>query len=444
LKKDDFSPKIKPTEPELKEYFEANRENYAISEERRAKYLVISTSQLASTIEVTDDEVRARWDSSPEPETVNASHILFSVDDPSKDSEVRAEAEEILQRARAGEDFAELATQYSDDTASAQMGGSLGSFPRGRMVREFENVAFSLEPGQISDLVQTEYGYHIIKVIQHDIPTLESRRPSIIRDIQVERATELARQKAEQVTELSKEQKSLEAIAEALNVLPDIKDTGFLNRESDPWSIGISPTILNEIFSLSEINDIGLGIEHPTGYVVPQLVEVKLPKPPDFDESRETITQDYIDSRAEELLKAEGDRLAESARQSGDLEKSATGAGWEPKTPPPFKQDGSADPEIVLTTEFNSMAFHLPIGGVSRPVPVGDDARVAILQVISRTPFDESEFDKQKGELRQGLLDRWRDLYFQQYIQQITEKLEKAGKIRINSAIIEQVTGIGS
>ena len=104
-------------------------------------------------------------------DTVTASHILISTQDDSgnelSDKEKAAakqKAEEVLQKAKSGEDFAELAKEYSDDSANASSGGNLGDFTAGEMVEEFSNAAFALDKNEISDIVETQYGYHIIKV----------------------------------------------------------------------------------------------------------------------------------------------------------------------------------------------------------------------------------------------------------------------------------------
>jgi len=444
LKKDDFKKKIRPTDEELKEYFEGTKEQYAVGEERRAKYLTIQVSDLASTIEVTEPEIQARWDQNPGRETVAASHILFRIEDPEKEDEVIARAEPVLARAQAGEDFAELAKQFSEDETNAEQGGILGLFPRGQMVREFEDAAFALGPGEVSDLVKSPFGYHIIKVTQHDIPTLESSRSLLLRSIQVERATELARQKAEQVGEATKEITDLIALAEHLSVPANIRETGLLSQDADPYGAGISAGILREIFNLKEINEIGKSVESPTGHVIPQLMEVKLPEPPDFDVSREKVTTDYVELKAEEMQKAEVEKLSLMAKELQDLEKAARNSGLELKTSEFFKRTGIPDPSIVLTTEFNTSAFHLPVGGISKPIRVGGDDETALFQVLSRTPFDEAEFEKQRDELRMNLLNRWRDIYFDQYIRNVTDKLQRGGKIRINSTVIERVTGLSS
>jgi peptidyl-prolyl cis-trans isomerase C len=125
----------------------------------------------------TDEEVKKFYDENPaqfeQPETVKAAHVLISTQDQAMHTDLSNEqkaakkkiAEDVLKRAKAGEDFAKLAKEYSDDPGSKDHGGEY-TFPRGRMVREFEEVAFSLNTNQVSDLVTTQFGYHIIKLYE--------------------------------------------------------------------------------------------------------------------------------------------------------------------------------------------------------------------------------------------------------------------------------------
>lgn len=138
----------------------------------------LANSNLKSKFEkdtkISESEMKKYYDEHKDEyytDTVTASHILLkTVDDNNKElskekqKEAKKKAEEVLAKAKAGEDFAKLAKEYSEDEGSASNGGDLGTFGRGQMVSEFESAAFSMKAGQISDLVKTQYGYHIIKV----------------------------------------------------------------------------------------------------------------------------------------------------------------------------------------------------------------------------------------------------------------------------------------
>jgi peptidyl-prolyl cis-trans isomerase D len=442
FKKDDFRKDVKPTDAELQAYFDAHKDNYRIKEQRRAQYLLIPLQSLAGTIPVTEQELQDEWAREGREETVDAAHILFKVPDPSKDAEVKAKAEAILKRARAGEDFAELARKYSEDTGSAKQGGDLGPFPRGRMVKEFEDVAFALKPGEISDLVRTQFGYHIIKVLRHDIPTLQEYRKDIERAVQLNRASELIRKKAAEADQLVAKEKDFNALGKALKVPFEIKETGLLTKDSDAYTNGVSPEFLNELFQLKEIGSIGKAVPVPQGYAIPKLVQTVLPKPPDFTEARPRVEKDYIEAKQGEFMEAEAKRFSEEASKLGDLEKAAKQDKLTAKTSASFKIDGSPDSEIGNAPQFNSEAFQLPVGKVSGPIQLDGGKRVAVLQVKSRTPFDEAAFNAQRSSIRTRMLMNVQDLYFEQYIRGITEQLEKAGKIRVNPKAVEQLAGL--
>ncbi len=439
FKKDDFKNKVTPTEADLRAYFDANKDKYKIKEQRRVQYLLISLQALASTIPVSEKDIQDEWTREGREEMVDAAHILFEVKDTSKDAEVRAKAEAVLKRAKAGEDFAELAKKYSEDTSSAKQGGDLGPFTRGRMAKPFEDVAFALKPGEISDLVKTQFGYHIIKVLRHEIPTLEQYRKSVERAVQLNKASDLAKQKAAEAEQLALKEKDLNAIAKALKIPTEIKESGFLSRDSEPFPNGVSPSLLDEIFQLKEIGSIGKAADHPQGYAIPKLLETRLPRPPDFNESRAQVEKDYISAKQSELLQAEAKKFSAEATQLGDLEKAAKTEKLTAKTTVAFKRDMSPDTELGAVPQFNDAAFELPVGSVSGPIVLDGGQRLAVLQVKSRTPFDEAAFQKQRSEIRDRMLMGLQDMYFQEYIRRITSELEKAGKIRINPKAIEDL-----
>lgn len=432
--------RVTPTEAELQTYFNANKDKYHIKEQRRVQYLLLPIADVASTINVSDQQIDEAWARTDHPETVTASRILFKVEDPSKDAEIKTKAEEILKRAQAGEDFAELARKYSQDEATAPQGGSLGPFPRGQNDKTFEDAAFSLKPGAISGLVRSVYGYHIIKVQSHDIPNKETSRPALIKDIQVEKATDIVKNKAEEAQKLGETLKDLTAISKALNVPAQIRETGFLSQSADAFASGVSQEFLDEIFRLKEINAVGKAVQVPAGYAVPKLLQIELPKPAEFKTSLEAVKKDYADAKASELVEAQARKVVDEAKKLGDLAKAAQKAGVAVKTSSSFKRDGSPDKEIGSAPDFNSAAFNLPVGGISDPITIGGGKQVAVLQVKSKSPFNEAEYAKQKPTLREQSLNMAREAYFEDYISSITDSLQKAGKIRVNKQALDQLT----
>jgi peptidyl-prolyl cis-trans isomerase C len=158
--------------PELKEQLELLKDNIIAIE-----YL---KKEVTNKVEVSEEDVKAYYESHKDefktPEMVRSRHILIKTDPPASDNDkkkAKEKAEEILKKIKAGEDFAKLASDVSDDTGSKPKGGELGFFPKGRMVKSFEDAAFSLKPGEVSGIVETQFGYHIIKVEEKKEPGME-------------------------------------------------------------------------------------------------------------------------------------------------------------------------------------------------------------------------------------------------------------------------------
>jgi peptidyl-prolyl cis-trans isomerase D len=437
LKKDDFKKRVKPTEADLRAFFDGHKAEYQIKEKRKAQYLLVPFSQMLAGVQVSDQDLMDEWSKSPHEETVEAAHILLKVEDPSKDAEVKAKAEGILKQLKGGADFAELAKKFSQDTGSATLGGMLPPFSRGQMVKEFEDAAFSLKPGETSGLVRTQFGYHIIRTLRHEAPTLEANRSSLMMNIRVKKAQELAKAKAEEAAKIVEKSKDLASASKSLGLALEIKETALFQKDVNAFELGISPAFRDEIFRLKDINSIGKVVEHPLGYAIPKLIEVQLPKPGDFAQSRSKVEQDYVESKAKELMEAEAKKLSASARAQANFEKAAKDMGLAVKTSQPFNISGTPDSEIGANSAFNNVAFALEPGGVSEPMPMLD--KVVVFQVKSRTPFDEAAFQKQESELRNRILQSTQDAFFEDYIRKVTEELEKAGKVRVNPQAIEKV-----
>ena len=175
----DFNDKVNVTQTEMREYFEANRATFQVGEKRDASILVIDEEEVGASIEVSDDELKKIYQSSQDrfrtPERVKARHILLKTTDktPEETAQIKAKAEDLLKQIKDGADFAEIARENSEDTGTAINGGDLDWIGRGQTVSNFENTAFSLKPGEISDVISTEYGFHIIQLQEKEQARLQ-------------------------------------------------------------------------------------------------------------------------------------------------------------------------------------------------------------------------------------------------------------------------------
>jgi peptidyl-prolyl cis-trans isomerase D len=436
LKVEEYKKRLKPTEAELRSYFDEHKAAYTVKEKRRAQYLLVPFSQFVPSMKINEQEIAAELRKQSHDETVEVAHILFSVSDSAKDASAKAKAEDVLKRAKAGENFAALAKKYSEDPGSAGRGGELGPVHRGGgLVKEFEDAAFSLDSGKISELVKSQYGYHIIKALKHEKPTKEACRTSLI----LKKARDEAKRYAKDAASLLEKQKDLSLAAGKLGVKAEIKETPLIKNDDTLSDAGIPEAMRDEIFKLKEIDAIGKVVENPMGYAIPKLLEVQMPRPADFSESRSQVEKQYADFKAKELVRADAQKLSEEAIKQGSLEKPAKAMGLSIKRSEEFSISGTPSPEIGPNSQFTKAAFDLKPGAVSTPQSI-DENMTTVFQVKSRTPFDELAYQKEKPELRTRLLQSMQEPYFQDYVRRVTEELEKSRKIRKNPEATKQVS----
>ena len=441
LKKDDYKKRVKPTAEEIESWFNDHKDSYTVREKRNAEYLLVPYMQFIPQIEVTEDDILREWNSVPHEETVDAAHILLLVNDSSEDAEVKRRAEEVLNLAKSGQDFAELARKYSEDSGSAEQGGYLGAFTRGQMVPEFENAAFALKPGELSDLVRSQYGYHIILSLGYQNPTLESSREELDAMARDRKLAEMVRRKAEEARDAAVKQTdgaNLNEVVKNLDFTVEVRETGLQQRDEISSDTGISPEMIDDIFSLREVGAFGNPVEHTLGYAVPRLKQVELPKPGTFDEFRQQAETDYADAKAKELMDAEAQKLSSEGITQANLTAAAKAQGLSVTTSQEFTINGIPDTEIGSNSSFNQAAFALETGAVSAPQTILDN--IVVFQVKSRTPFDEAAFEKQMPVLRTQLFENRQDEYFQEYVNRTREEMTRSGKITINRSALDQAS----
>ena len=189
-----FLDQVQVTDADVAAYFEQSKDTYRIGERRKVRYLLLDAQAIRNNITVPEQDIQRAYrqniDQYSQPEQVRVSHILLNTEG-KDEAAVRARAEDLLKQIKGGADFEALAKANSQDPASASKGGDLDFFGRGRMVPEFEAVAFTLPVGQLSDVVRTQYGFHIMKVTDKkaaEVQPLDAVRPQITEQLKFERA----------------------------------------------------------------------------------------------------------------------------------------------------------------------------------------------------------------------------------------------------------------
>ena len=426
LTADDYRDRVATTDEEVAAYFEEHKESYRVPEQRKVRYLLVDVESLREAVTVAGRDVERAYDEQIEqystPEEVQASHILFSTEAADEDA-VRARAEQILEEARSGADFAALATEHSEDEGSATQGGDLGLFGRGRMVPEFEEVAFSLEPGAISDLVKTQFGFHIIKVTERQegsVRPLEDVREQIEDQIKWQRAQTQAEQLSSTIEGELQGADDLDRVAGLHGM--EVQESGFFAASEPLAGLGFSTEASATAFTLED-GQVSAPIRTPEGFAfiaVSGTVDSTLPE---LDEVKDEVTTDLTDERVVELVKERADELAATLREADDFGRTAGREGLEVKTADFFTR-GTAPPELGVTPAIEAAAFDAEPGTVGDPVIVGTSATV--FRVVDRQDPTAEEFVASADTLRAEILSERRTRFFASYMQQVRERFDIA------------------
>jgi peptidyl-prolyl cis-trans isomerase D len=427
LERKNFSDQIDFAEEEMKAFFEENRENYRTTEKRNFDYAYFKTSEIQEGIEVTDEQIREEYDNSRETsykrdEQRRARHILLKVPAEATDEEAAAlkqQAEDLLTRIRAGEDFEELAKQYSEDDMSKVEGGDLGLFSRGRMVPEFDEKAFTMAIGEVSEPVRTDFGWHLIKleeIVGGGYIPFEDVQDSIRRKLTWPRAQEEAERRAAQFAAKAKEATSLAGAAVELGL--ELKETGFFEAGDRLPDIGSSPEFTEAAFAM-ETGAISDPIKTSLGQIVLQFKEAKEPYLPQLDEVHKEVDSDFRKEIADRLIGetvSEMDGLIEEGR---GLDELAEKYELEIQHAEPVSRTQPL-PVLGLAEDFFDEVFTLDTGQVSKVVAL--ETAHAVFKLVEKEEIDPQQYADEKEDLRDEMENRERSKFFNTTMNALKEK----------------------
>jgi peptidyl-prolyl cis-trans isomerase D len=334
----DFAAKVDVSDADLERYYKDNSERFRSVENVDLEYLVLDVASLQSRIELPEQDLKTYYEQNLQritgQEQRRASHILINAAKDLPDAEkqkARAKAENLLASVRKSpKTFAEVARKNSDDTGSAERGGDLDFFARGAMVKPFEDAAFALQKGDISQIVESDFGYHIIlltDIKQAQVPSFESMRPQLEADLRKQQAQRQFAELAETFSNSVYEQSdSLSPVAERLKL--SVQKAASLTRTPTPAVQGVlnNPKLLQAIFSEDAIakrrNTAAVEVA-PNTLVSARVVNHRPSAVRPFEEVKADVRQRLIQAKSAELAKAEGQ--ARLAAWTSDPAQSALG-----------------------------------------------------------------------------------------------------------------------
>ena len=394
---------VNPSEDELKAYFAANKSFFKVQETRSVQFIVADQAKVGETIKISDTQLQAYYNSHRDqyqtPERVHARHILLSTANKSKEEvpKIKAQAEDLLKQIKAGGDFAELAKKYSQDTGSAVKGGDLGWVVRGQTVKNFEESAFSLKPKEISSVIGTEYGFHIIQVLEKEpahLQSLDEVKSQILTALRSQTVFDRMQELADQAhAELVKNPQNAKQIADQLNLVYASSDV--YGQGSTLPEIGRDPQIDATIPTLKpgEVSPI---LQAGNKLVMAVVSAVHPPHPAEFAEIQNQIRAQYGQVKAVQLAKEKSEKAAALLKENGgDLKAAAKAVGLTITTTDFFSRTGAA--EGIGSAGLLGSSFDLPVGSTFGPVNVGNQTIVG--KVVERQNADMSKFAQARDQI---------------------------------------------
>src|ERR1700691_547849 len=405
---------LHPTDEELKAYYERNKATYnnSIPEKRQIKYVVVDSAKIAAATTVSDQDLQAYYDEHRDEfrvaEQVKVSHILIKTplptpgakEDEKAVADARAKAEDVLKQVKAGGGVGQIRGKHSDDPGSAKSGGELGWIGRGRTVPEFEKAAFSLGKGQTSDLVKSSYGFHIIRVEDKQeahLKTLAEVKSEIEEKVKQQKAAQATEAAASALLSLARND-GLDKAAAAKGDAPVTTD--FFSRTDNLPGLGASPQFMDAVFSETDKAPPDQ-VQIPQGYVVFQLLAIKPPATPSFEEIRSKVENEFRNERGGSLLHQKIQELSDRAKADHDLKKAAKELGATVKTSDLVLPDGQV-PDVGSMTGQASVAFTMKPGEISGPINSGANAIVISLLEVQAPP--DSDFAAKRDQIRDSLI----------------------------------------
>ena len=398
----DVRSQVKLTDDEVRQNYEAEKNSYRQPEKYGFRALVLEQEKLAASLQLTEQELRAAYSNSLDnfrvPERMRARHILLSTQGKS-DAEKKAllaKAEDLVKQAKGGADFADLAKKNSADSNAAQ-GGDLGFFPHGQMVPEFDSAAFALKPNEISGVVTTTYGYHVIQALEKEparIEPFEKVRPDLERELRGQRLVQHVQETADKMrADLIKTPAAAADIAKASGAqLITVQETA--SGQPIP-TLGVSPEVDGSLAGLQP-GGVTEVLTLPGDRLVVAVLDRRIPgRPADFEEVKATVRDKMLGERAEKLAQERAKTAAERLRKGEDLAAVAKSMGVTVNSAKTFGREGNV--EGIGPAVYLEDAFTKPVGAIIGPSQIQGRNIVAVS--TAKVEADMANLDKERDAL---------------------------------------------
>jgi peptidyl-prolyl cis-trans isomerase D len=426
---EDYKKSVHIDDMAMKKYFDEHQEDYRIPEKIKLSYITIDPEAFRQNVQVDDQQVEYYYEDNPEmfkqQKEIKARHILFRVARDASDEEVKKVKEKalsVLEKARNNEDFAELAKKYSEGPTAAK-GGDLGYFPRGQMVKEFEDAAFALNKGQISDLVRTDFGFHIIKVEgikEERIKPLKEVSEQIKKILINNESMDLAHEKG--LTLIDQMPYDADLIQYAGQNDVPAQTTDFFSEEQSIPGIGGDPKLRQSIFALNK-GDVSDLVELNNKFYILQVVDQKPSYLPELEEVSERVKDDFTNYLVAIEAKTSAEKYLVQLREDKDWDTLAKLNKRKPETTEFFTRQ-SLPSQIGYAPELSETIFSLSESN-RYPEDVFENEKGAfVIRWEEGKGIDEEKYEEEKENYRNSIIQAKGQTVFRDWIERLKAKAD--------------------
>ncbi len=434
---------IKPTPEQLKAYYDRNKNFFTQPETRDVQLIVADQAQIGQAIQIPDTQAESYYNSHKDqyrtPERVQARHILIKTTGKSKEeaAQLKTKADDLLKQIKGGADFAKVAEKNSEDPGSAAKGGDLGWIVRGQMVKNFEDTVFSLKPKDISDVITTEYGFHIIQVMAKEparLRTIDEVRPEIVGNLRNQQVFDLMQNLADQAhAALVKAPQNARQIADMLKLQFVAVDK--FKQGDTVATLGTDPQAPAALMALKK-GEISQVIQAGNKLVVAEVTDVHPAHPAEFGEVEAQVRAQYGQQQGVQVVKERADKAAELLKTNGgDLKAAAKALGIEVKTADFFARNGAA--EGIGAASYLAEGFDKPVGAIIGPINAGSQTVVA--KIADRQAADMSKFAQERDGIVLSLKSKRASERQIMLRDSILSKLIQQGKVKMHRDVINRL-----